>query len=84
MIGPSGIAPLALHQLAAWQRLAQDWPVHATDEDGQIKLACGHCGAGMVPLRNETGDYHYPLQHFTNATVLHLRQRHADMEPAGL
>jgi hypothetical protein len=84
VIGPSGIAPLAQRQLAAWQALAADWPVHATDEDGQIKLACGECGRGIVPLRNTTGDYHYVLRHFTDATVMHLRQRHAEVEPAGL
>ena len=84
MMGPSGIAPLAQRQLATWQAIAADWPVHAVDEDGQIKLACERCGAGFVPLRNSTGDYHYRLGHFTDATVLHLRARHAEVEPDGL
>lgn len=84
MIGPAGIAPLAQRQLAAWQRVAADWPVHAIDQDDEMHLACGECGRSIVPLRNGSGDYHYNLSHFTDATVMHLRARHADMEPPGL
>ena len=49
-----------------------------------MHLACGECGRSIVPLRNGSGDYHYSLSHFTDATVMHLRARHADMEPPGL
>ena len=93
MIGPSGLAPLALHQLAAWQRLAQEWPLVIAERDtpgdtGPLRihahLTCTSCEASIFTLHDGTAGYMVTPQMITDATVRHLRARHADMEPAGL
>lgn len=83
MIGHSGIGPLATRQLAAWQELAATWPLRAGRTGSH--LVCAGCDASVLPLV-DGGDLPYAVtvQMITDATVMHLRRRHADMEPGGL
>jgi hypothetical protein len=87
VIGPSGLAPLALHQLAGWQQIALTWPL-ALDLRGAgdlPHLMCADCMASVVPLGDaESRPYHVTPQQALDATVRHLRARHAELEPPGL
>ena len=81
MTGPQGIAPLALRQLAAWQDVAARWTATA---DGD-HLRCVACEASILPVGDPRGfRYMVTSQMILDATVMHLRARHAEMEPAGL
>jgi hypothetical protein len=86
MIGPSGLAPLALHQLAAWQRLAGEWSLCSAElAPGQLHLTCVMCDASVMALHDaHGGPYYFNWQIVLDATVMHLRARHADLEPVGL
>jgi hypothetical protein len=90
MIGPSGIAPLAQRQLAAWQQLAADWPllVERRTEASGLKVlhhVCAECFSSVFALQDQAGQsFRVTPQHVLDATVMHLRARHADLEPAGL
>ena len=88
MIGPSGLAPLALHQLAAWQQLGREWPIKADFREGtegaHWYMSCYQCNYAIYQLTDESGSFQVTPQMILDLTVLHLRQRHADMEPAGL
>jgi hypothetical protein len=87
VIGPQGLAPLALHQLAEWQALAMTWPLSLDlrGDDDQPHLMCADCLASVVPLADRGArPYQTAPGRVLDATVMHLRQRHADMEPAGL
>lgn len=85
MLGPSGLAPLALRQLAAWQEIASAWPRELAERDGQQITTCGKCGQGLWLLTDTHGStYRYRPEQEQAMIVLHLRARHAEMEPAGL
>ena len=86
MIGPSGLAPLALHQLAAWQQLAREWSLSSKElAPGQLHLVCVMCDASILALHDTNGGpYYFTWWIVLDATVMHLRRRHADMEPGGL
>ena len=82
---PSGIAPLAQRQLTAWQDLARSWSFALAERDGQRIMACGECGAGIWLITDTTGtEYAYDGDQKLGMVVLHLRARHADLEPDGL
>jgi hypothetical protein len=83
VIGPSGLAGLAVRQLAAWQAVAMNWPLMMAGEDPHLR--CGDCEASVVPLADRLDcSYLVTPQITLDATVRHLRARHADMEPGGL
>jgi hypothetical protein len=73
--------PLALHQLSAWQELAARWASYVDDDH----LRCTACDGSILPVGDPKGiRYMITSQMILDATVMHLRARHAEMEPAGL
>ena len=81
MTGPQGIAPLALRQLAAWQAVAAGWTATVAEDH----LRCVACQASILAVGDPRGiRYMITSQMILDATVMHLRARHAEMEPAGL
>lgn len=79
MLGPGGIAPLAQRQLAAWQQLAAGWRLQLNE---RFSLRCDDCGA-LVVLLTDALDHSYRVtpQQITDATVMHLRRCHEDLDP---
>jgi hypothetical protein len=85
MIGPRGIAPLALRQLAAWEELAATWPLVSVQRDGRQVMICPECGIGIwLATDPRGGTYRYTDEEKQAHIVLHLRTRHPDMEPPGV
>jgi hypothetical protein len=95
VIGPSGIAPLAQRQLAAWQQVAMGWPLVIAERETtaehprlagviQLHLTCQHCEASVAVLHDGAAGYLLTPQLILDCTVNHLRRRHADQEPSGL
>ncbi len=80
MLGPSGLGALAQQQLAAWQQIAMSWPVALSRIQGGLR--CVDCD-GLVTRLIDSGDiaYHVSAQQILDATVMHLRQRHEDLDP---
>jgi hypothetical protein len=79
MLGqPPGIAALARMQLAAWEQIADDWPVSLERDTWR----CGDCG-GPVALALDAAKrtYQYTGEQFRALIVLHLRNHHADLDP---
>jgi hypothetical protein len=81
VIGPSGIAPLAQRQLAAWQAIAAKWTIAKRDD----QMACGKCDGAVMALADQHGTgYRISSDVILAAVVMHLRACHAEVEPAGL
>ncbi len=78
MLGPSGLGALARVQLAAWQQIAMSWPVQVE----QHHLRCRECKGQILTIADKDG-FLYTLtpQHVLDATVMHLRQCHEDLDP---
>ena len=70
MLGPSGLAPLALHQLAAWQQVAAGWQLRL--DHGHLR--CADCEGPVLAVADAHGrPYRITGQMITDATVMHLR-----------
>ena len=66
-------------QLAAWQEIAETWPV-ALDEDGIGR--CSACGKGVILWLDPNGHpFLYTHEQVMAQTVLHLRNHHPDLDP---
>ena len=75
---------LAERQLAAWERLAEDWPVsHDAGHNQQDRsYRCGDCGKGVaLALDDQRHRYLYTETQWMALVVLHLRNHHADLDP---
>lgn len=82
MLGPHGLAPLALAQLAAWQEAAISWPLRLNEADGHLRCKCGR---SVVPLTDRDGvAYAVTPRLVTDSVVRHLRESHPEEEPPGL
>ncbi len=78
MPGPGRLAPLALGQLAAWQQIAATWPLRI----GDGHLRCAPClGPVLAVFDANSTPYVLTPQQVTDATVLHLRNHHEDLDP---
>jgi hypothetical protein len=80
----------ATSQLAAWEALAEDWPVsHDAQYDQSSAIShrdrsyrCGDCGKGIALALDDQGKrYLYTDQQWRALVVLHLRNHHADLDP---
>lgn len=82
-LGPLPLGVRARLQLAAWQEIAATWPyVIRVEDDGQQVMACGECGAGMWLVTDPGGvAYTWEPGQVLAMIVLHLRTRHADLDP---
>ncbi len=72
--------PVADRQLAAWEKLAGGWPLGADYDQGVFR--CCDCAQGVMLLSDRDGRiFQYtPAEHLA-LVVLHLRNRHADLDP---
>jgi len=78
----------AAAQLAAWEKLAEDWPV-SRDAQSQLitpvsdrSYRCGDCGKGIALAFDINGvRYLYTDQQWLALVVLHLRNHHEDLDP---
>lgn len=69
---------LAERQLAAWQRIAETWPVHLE----KPVWRCNACGKGIALSHDTYGHgYHYGIDQWLALIVLHLRNHHPDLDP---
>jgi hypothetical protein len=72
------LAPLATSQLAAWQDIADDWPLHV---DGWHER-CTECGQSVLRLFDHHAvPYRYTPAQRRMLIVAHLRQAHTEMDP---
>jgi hypothetical protein len=79
MLEPPKLGWQATAQLAAWQELAEDWPV-ALDAEGVGR--CEACGKGVILwLDKSKRPYRYTDEQVRALIVLHLREYHADLDP---
>ncbi len=80
MFPSAGLAPLAQAQLAAWQDLAQTWPLTLDAAEGHIR--CGRCQQSVARLADDLGKaYSYWVRDWLAMVVAHLRQAHPEADP---
>ncbi len=78
MLGPGGLGALAQRQLAAWQQVAMSWLLRR----GHDHLRCVDCHGPVLAIADADGrPYSLTPQQILDATVMHLRQRHEDLDP---
>ena len=69
---------LAVSQLAAWERLAETWPV---TEAGR-RLECDQCHGSILLVTDRHGiAYQYSPTDYLALIVLHLRNHHPHLDP---
>lgn len=77
------LAALAARQLAAWQDLADTWPLDLDDAADPAVWRCPVCLLGVMLDTDRHGvPYRWTAQDRQDAVVLHLRTRHAALDPA--
>jgi hypothetical protein len=73
------ISPVALRQLAEWEKLAKDWPVY-TSEAGFIR--CAHCDLAVWRTHDNHGqEYALSEREILALRVGHLRNHHPSLDP---
>ena len=73
------MSTLAERQLAAWEAIAEGWPL-PIDPDGVGR--CGRCGKGVLLWTDDQArPYRYTHEQVLALTVLHLRNHHVDLDP---
>ena len=73
------MSTLAERQLAAWEAIAEGWPV---DLDAEGIGRCRDCGKGVLMWIDRHGrPYRYTHEQVLSLTVLHLRNFHAELDP---
>ena len=78
MLGPSGLAPLAVAQLAAWEDIAREWTTYA---DPPMRR-CVSCHGGIWRETDGAGTaYRFTPEQQLAQIVTHLRARHSDLDP---
>lgn len=69
------IHPMAIRQLAEYQRIAMDWPRYP---DGSY-IRCGRCSQELWRTYDKNGaPYSYEGQEKVALTVAHIRQNHSE------
>jgi len=74
---------MAARQLAAWDALAEGWPVSMDKRTGEQGVyRCGDCLKGVALATDRGGTlYQYSADQFRALIVLHLRAHHAELDP---
>ena len=66
-------------QLAAWEKIAEDWP---GEDDLMTVRRCLSCGLGIYLLTDKHGQrYLFTHEQVMAQTVLHLRNHHPGLDP---
>ncbi len=84
MIGVIG--PIALAQLAAWERIADTWVMQiqtltVLNRKTEVHLTCGACDQSVKTVENDSGHYIMTIQEIRAALVAHLRNIHRELDP---
>jgi hypothetical protein len=80
VLGPSKLGALAKIQLEAWQAIAVNWAVYFDLDTSQLR--CSSCHASVLVMADERGHlYHYSEEQVLACKVMHLRARHASLDP---
>ena len=78
MLEPAKLSYLATEQLAAWEKLAANWPLYVDGPCGR----CASCHVNVIRLVDEQGiSYVYTDEQLLALKVAHLRQAHMDLDP---
>lgn len=80
MLRSREIDPLALAQLAAWERYARNWPMWFSEKQTGWHLSCSVCGQTVTPLTINGVPYTLTADIVLAAMVAHLRIVHAEIE----
>jgi hypothetical protein len=90
MLEPPQLSYVAVNQLAAWEKLAEDLPVSHDAQYDRARASserdrsyrCGDCGKGIALAIDEQGaHYRYTHEQWLALVVLHLRNFHEDLDP---
>jgi hypothetical protein len=91
MLEPPKLSYVIVNQLAAWEKLAEDWPVsHDAQYGGDYTSSghrdqsyrCGDCGKGVALAFDSQGRrYLYTDAQWLALVVLHLRNHHSALDP---
>lgn len=74
------IAPIALEQLAIYQRAAAEWPILAYVRKGRECNTCGICDENIWFTSDQAGTkYRYTEEELSALKVAHIRQVHSDI-----
>lgn len=76
---PGELAPIALEQLAPYQRIAEDWGIYP-----QECYRCKKCDQSLWFVNDKRGQlYRYTDDEILALIVAHIRQRHPEVIDAG-
>jgi hypothetical protein len=86
MLEPPKLSYVIVDQLAAWEKLAEDWPVSHDAQYGgpgsDLAYRCGDCGKGVALAFDSQGRrYLYTDAQWLALVVLHLRNHHSALDP---
>jgi hypothetical protein len=86
MLEQPRLSYVAAGQLAAWEKLAEDWPVSYDAQYGgpgsDRSYRCGDCGKGIALVFDDHGgQYQYTAAQWLALVVLHLRNHHPGLDP---
>lgn len=78
--------PIALAQLAAWEKIADTWVMQVVSKDRglisvETHLTCGACDQTVKVAENDSGHYIMTIQEIRSALVAHLRNIHRELDP---
>lgn len=80
MLGPQQLGGAARRQLAAWERIAENWEIYRAS--GSRVIRCAACFKGVMLFADESGRrYRYTPDEELAHIVLHLRNHHQDLDP---
>ncbi len=75
------LAPLAIHQLREWERIADTWVIQIVNFDGDSHLLCPACDCSIFPVDKDGSAYIMTIEDIRARVVAHLRNRHRDLDP---
>ena len=79
MLEPAKLSHVATGQLAAWEKIAEDWPDY---HDKATVQRCVSCQVAIYRVADINGQpYTYTDEQRLALVVAHLRQAHMDLDP---
>lgn len=82
MLEPPKVSGMAVSQLEAWEKLAQDWPAYEDSLVAVRLMRCASCHIGLYRLTDEDGrPFTYTDAQLLAQVVAHLRQAHMELDP---
>lgn len=75
------IGALAAGQLRAWEEIAETWVIVFVPRDGELHAICPSCDISIKPVQRDGAAYIMTTEELRAAIVMHLRNRHRDLDP---